>query len=181
LGDTKVPHRGAADTWVIFLDSLGNLEGQLTYAGSKDDIITDIKYYPANNSFLALGSTDSYDFDFSTGYHFDTTANNVEYFISEIIYWPVSTNDTKKIIKPLIKAYPNPAHGALYIDYEEEYRTLPKKLSLLAMNGQVLQESQSLHKAQDQLDITHLPSGMYMLRIQHLNEQLFLEKIIIEH
>ncbi|KAA5543396.1 thiol protease/hemagglutinin PrtT [Adhaeribacter rhizoryzae] len=58
-----------------------------------------------------------------------------------------------------VQAYPNPTTGILHLQQKKDFQ----QYSLVSLTGQVLLE---VPKNTSRLDISHLPTGIYMLRIQ---------------
>jgi hypothetical protein len=70
----------------------------------------------------------------------------------------------------LVKVYPNPTSGILNID-----STIPvKQLQLISMPGKIIRKYSALY----QLDISDLPSGVYVLKVQLENGKTEVKKLI---
>jgi hypothetical protein len=71
---------------------------------------------------------------------------------------------------------PNPTTGIIHIsNYEKSFTTI----SILDIAGQIISQS-SLHNAMNTIDISQLPNGTYLLRLQSQLGQLYHQKIIKE-
>jgi len=73
-----------------------------------------------------------------------------------------------------IMVYPNPASDVIYINYSPvEVRFIASQIKILDINGQLM----NVHVQNDQIDISDLPNGVYLLKIES-SDGIFYEKLI---
>jgi len=70
-----------------------------------------------------------------------------------------------------LKVYPNPSSGLLQIDFPQEERTT---LTVHSLTGQLVYQNSSLGN-QETVDLSFLPKGIYLLRINNKVAKLVLE------
>jgi PKD repeat protein len=83
---------------------------------------------------------------------------------------PLKDTDQKEI-----KIYPNPATDIIYIDFDESLP--PGTFEILSVTGKKLIAG-SFNQTPQQLEITHLPLGVYIFRA-YMGEHSFTKKILI--
>jgi len=91
----------------------------------------------------------------------------------------LTTTGTDQNIKNIrkLKIFPNPASGNIFISSPEK-ESLPVKIELLDFNGKVVFQP-NINKYTDQLPVSHLPSGVYVLKCTFNNGDILQEKVII--
>lgn len=89
----------------------------------------------------------------------------------ESCYLITGINDNEK---PIIQIYPNPVKNLLRIENINNIEI--GSISLINLNGQIVKQFNSL---KNQLDISDISSGLYILKISYKNGEL-IEKIMIE-
>lgn len=81
--------------------------------------------------------------------------------LTYVPFFESSVDHTQQIKSPL-KAYPNPSHGLFYIS---NFDIQNAHWSLTTLNGSVIKTS-AVQSATSLVDITDLPNGVYVLKIQ---------------
>jgi len=82
-------------------------------------------------------------------------------------------NDIKKI-----NIFPNPANGKIFIStFDKE--TFPVKFEFLNFNGQIVFQPK-VNKFASQLNVNHLPAGVYVLQCTFNDGNILQEKVIIQ-
>ncbi len=85
----------------------------------------------------------------------------------------VNTSVNKSTAKTTFTLYPNPAKDALFIDCNFDGKA---KVEVLNMLGQLMYQSQQVMHADaahlNQIDIAHLPDGIYLIRIDHEGKKM---------
>src|SRR5690606_9282661 len=76
-----------------------------------------------------------------------------------------------------VELYPSPAHDALHVKIPESMRKLSSSLYVYNTNGQVVQK-RTITAAHEVLDVTDLPSGMYVLVLSSSEGTKFLQKFL---
>ncbi len=74
-----------------------------------------------------------------------------------------------------LRVWPNPSQGLLQIEYLDASSDL--SISLFHNNGQLIQNYQTQNV--QMLDISHLPNGIYLLKIV-VEDEVYVEKIVLE-
>lgn len=74
----------------------------------------------------------------------------------------------------LYHLYPNPAANILFVSFESEFSG---KLVLIDMQGKILKE-ETLFSGLQQVDVSNIPTGLYILKIQS-EKEVYTEKITI--
>lgn len=78
----------------------------------------------------------------------------------------LSTKDNKVISSVSAKVYPNPTTGIFFIETE-----IPTTADIFTMAGQVI-KSVKLNKGKSQVDISHLPSGIYFVKVNNTTKKI---------
>lgn len=78
----------------------------------------------------------------------------------------LSTKDNKVISSVSAKVYPNPTTGIFFIETE-----IPTTADIFTMAGQVV-KSVKLNKGKSQVDISHLPSGIYFVKVNNTTKKI---------
>ncbi|MCA0430477.1 MAG: T9SS type A sorting domain-containing protein [Bacteroidetes bacterium] len=157
-------------------------------------IISDtVNWTTIKGSFIA---DSAYQY-FSIGNFFDDISTNKAYFFSSSTYAAyyfvddicVSTDsiftETWTNIKEikdnsLVRVYPNPCKDIVIVDLKEKFN-VPLILTIYNSLGQVVYIKQSANEEQITLNLSGLPSGVFLLTLSNPNEHIFKEeKIIIE-
>ncbi|TVR38363.1 MAG: T9SS C-terminal target domain-containing protein [Cryomorphaceae bacterium] len=71
-----------------------------------------------------------------------------------------------------LKVYPNPNNGQFMIDLEL-LNTAPGQLSIYSIDGRLVFQRQLGHSSQNHIDTSGLPSGTYILSLQHEENRYF--------
>ncbi|MBA7572420.1 hypothetical protein ES708_14200 [subsurface metagenome] len=113
-------------------------------------------------------------------------ASNSEYQNDGFAFDDVSIFESSTVIDPVkgvfsgIEIYPNPNKGMFYLDFNGE-NDIKLKLELINLQGQVVfnEETQLSNQFRKELDVSHLPSGIYYLKMTH-EDTVVVKKIIIK-
>ncbi|GAB5558188.1 MAG: hypothetical protein SchgKO_24010 [Schleiferiaceae bacterium] len=117
----------------------------------------------------------SYDYtvEAMVDYACDTTQMNLKnwwYYTTLTSAQPATTNISIKEISAVpFAVYPNPTSGMIFLDSDEI-----EALTVWSLSGQKLMEVQS----NNQIDISHLSNGMYLLEIKNINGQRYSTRIL---
>lgn len=76
------------------------------------------------------------------------------------------------------KIYPNPANNIINIEYNSSNE--PTQINLMNINGQLVRQINSVNQGQ-QIDVSGLNSGIYLLELRKQNGQRQLNKIVISN
>jgi hypothetical protein len=81
------------------------------------------------------------------------------------------TTSIKPIEKPHFAVYPNPFTHQLNLEMAEE----PLKTEIMNMAGQLVYQQNNNYKT---IELSHLPLGIYVLKITFTNNQVIQQKIV---
>ena len=162
--------------WVVKLDSQGNIKWQKVYGGVGHERLenqyTVLK--KSNYNYIFAASTDS------------SPSHDVqcEQFIDFNAWiFEIALPDTTYIITPPVGAgevrvYPNPAITELWLQLPDNIPPAQAQIELYSHTGKLLYKAQPtghFHK----IDVTHLPSGLYLVRLWD-GERWSTEKVVVE-
>ena len=102
----------------------------------------------------------------------NTSPAFVKMIISGLI---ITANDEQKTIKQLFKIYPNPASEIITI--ETDGNSDSYQVEIISISGKLLY-SQSLSNTNSTIDISDLPSGLYLVKITGNKGNVYQERII---
>lgn len=77
--------------------------------------------------------------------------------------------DDPKVRQPLFTAYPNPAHGQIRVETDAHAKG---NLELLDIHGKILRQFPISASGNHVLDISQLPTGIYLLRLGHTTQKI---------
>jgi hypothetical protein len=137
---------GNPDSWVVKLDSNGNLVWQKNMGGSAQDYVKGL-YETADGSCIVVSNSLSGDGDV------DSNLGNEDYWIVKLAE-PVSGNDTP--VHKSLSAYPNPVADVLH------FSETVQSIEVFTADGK---EVLSLEDAQS-INTSHLAAGLYFARVQ---------------
>ena len=75
------------------------------------------------------------------------------------------------------RMYPNPSSGDLLLAMESD---LFETIKIQALTGSVVLEENSINKSEMRLDISNLQSGIYLVSVITIGEQLLTRKLVVE-
>jgi len=107
-------------------------------------------------------------------YNYALSANEIVQ-ISGVLSDVVNVNS-----KTGLSLWPVPANKALYVSYSSESNTAFSTLSVFNMNGCLVMSKEANYFNEKELDVSNLPSGIYMLKLTNREESL-MKKFIIKH
>ena len=169
-GDVVGNHSGNAgdnDIWAIHISSEGELLGQQCFGGWGDERIEFGVVKKSDNDFVIAGQTNygpSYDVGCTPhGGNWDN-----EYWVFEIKDTTVAVPENRQIAQ--LKVYPNPAEDNVFIEIPETYQLNNAVMQVLDASGRsVIKQKPESHTLQ--LNIHHLPAGLYILKL--MNNEAF--------
>lgn len=82
--------------------------------------------------------------------------------------------------KSSLHFWPVPAHDVLEVNYASGIRNSLSTLNLLNTNGQVVLSKTLDQSTQTTLNVAHLPSGMYLVKLMN-NGEIITKKLLVEH
>ncbi len=149
-----------SNAWFLCIDQNGNILWKKTYGGSQSDTFARVRQI-SPDKLLVMGTSGSTDGDVQSG----NPNNSGDIWILQMSL--VATGVDNSLASPFdLSAYPNPASNYLEIRSEEPLEHAV--YSITATNGTDLlrQALGSDHK----IDISALPAGSYMLRLESGNK-----------
>jgi photosystem II stability/assembly factor-like uncharacterized protein len=90
---------------------------------------------------------------------------------------PSGTLPTKMESDATLKVYPTPARDIINITLQNPSSSTIQSLSLLSMDGKIMQARRITGSSVEQLDVSKIPAGVYMLQVRMNNNQV-INKII---
>jgi len=158
------------DSWVVKLDSVGNIQWQKCLGGTNVDLAYSVQ--PTfDGGYIVAGSTLSIDGDVN-GNH-DTTTSYFD-------YWVVKLAPTVGIIETTeestLNIYPNPAGEELIIKNEI---SIINEVSIYNVFG-VLVMCRQLNAKQTSINLSSEAKGVYFIKIKDSNQKLTFKKIVIQ-
>ncbi|MFH2143681.1 MAG: T9SS type A sorting domain-containing protein [Bacteroidota bacterium] len=148
-GDVSENH-GNSDSWVVKLNSTGDVQWQKCLGGTSSDYAYSIQK-TSDSGFIIAGYSNSNDGDVSGNhgsYDFWVVKLSSEVYIEEL----TAEDD--------VNIYPNPANDRINLLTKEN-----ATFEIINIQGQIV-DTKSLIDKSNNLDISNLPSGVYTLRIK---------------
>jgi len=149
----------------------GEFKWAYSYGSRTDETAFDIAVsgsdlYLTGRFCEILGGTGTSKMDFG-GYSLNSTGQNGNIYLAkfDLSKLPTSNNNLEQFTQRSLSLFPNPANNLLYIDgfitgQELDYH-------IYQTNGKLAQSG----AATNQLDISILPKGMYLLRVNNGAQQ----------
>lgn len=154
-GDVTANH-GGADSWVIKIDGVGNIQWQKTLGGSSYDDILGIQQ-TADGGYVVAGSTFSTDGDV-TGNH-----GTVDFWVVKLDQDELAlSNFTQNILN----IYPNPACTFLYLKTSDDKKI--DKIIITDLMGRIIKQFTTNNQV---LNIEFLVQGTYIIEAYSGNEK----------
>lgn len=145
-------NNGEQDTWIIKLDSEGNLEWEKNYGGSATDLARDIVQNSAGE-FIITNWTESADGDLQVN------NGSSDFWIMKIID-PNATSTQTPNINSKVTISPNPSNGQFIINTDD--LTTPMNVKIFDALGHSIYRKNGVHGP---LSIVDLPKGNYYIQI----------------
>ena len=96
-----------------------------------------------------------------------TSGNSLVYHQYKIIFYSKNTTGTKDLREPVWNVYPNPARDMLFV--KGDPGTGHVTLTLTDMTGKTLMEQRWEDLLTKEVDLSHIPQGIYILRLEGAN------------
>lgn len=145
---------GLDDAWIAKWSLAGNLIGVERISGSQYDILLDILPL-SDNSFLALGWTDSQDGDIDS-----TKGQEDVWLLQNSITTPLFYSEKESIFS----FYPNPVSSEINISLSS-----PSFFSITDITGKTIERFEILPPVGN-YDIEHLPDGLFFLKNENKHQ-----------
>ena len=183
-GDKTAPCIGLQDYWVIKLDSIGNIQWQKTIGGTDDEQLGSIQ--ETTDGGYILGGLSRSD---SSGDKTENCHGIMDYWIIKLL--PDTITSTFNIQHPAsnINISPNPSSGIFQITFPSSNTNQKTNytLEVISTLGQTVFSSDLRPDSyrvptsdfQTQIDVSFLPKGMYVLRVNN-GAQLMAQRIVIQ-
>jgi len=155
-------NRGSYDSWVVKLNSSGNIVWQKAMGGSSDDTAFSIQQ-TTDNGFIVSGGSWSTDGDVTFNHGFADD------------YWIVKLDATGNLIglqQAPFTLYPNPTEGTLYVEVAHH---LAVHYRITDFNGREIQSGELTHP-NNGIDIQQLNTGVYLMEIDGSNPMRFVKE-----
>lgn len=103
--------------------------------------------------------------------------NVVPFQLLEVLEDPTAVGD--KVHAASLRLYPNPADAYLTLQLDATSSPM-SKITLTTMSGQELYAVDALHTHVYQLPVQELASGMYLVRLELNDQQVFTRKVVVQ-
>ncbi|MBL7828661.1 MAG: T9SS type A sorting domain-containing protein [Saprospiraceae bacterium] len=153
---------GPTDFWIIKVSEEGELQWQKTYGGSQSDDCYSIAA-TNDNGYVLAGYTWSTDGDASgANYH-----GSNDFWIVKLS--PENTSPTQTPETETLKLYPNPCGASVLLEIPEADEL---EIILTDISGKTVL-AKKMSGAQEQLNLSNLPRGVYLLRVGKWVEMVY--------
>jgi len=153
-GDVSGNH-GYWDTWVVKLNSSGDIEWQKCLGGTSDDYANSIQQ-TSDSGFIVVGYTFSNDYDVSENHGYDDA------WVVKLINEPEGITEIENY--NLLSIYPNPFTEKAIITFDnpknEKYRLL-----IIDVTGKVVMEINEIYGNTVEIDGSNLSAGVYVFEL----------------
>lgn len=166
-GIYEITSSGNADSFIQKMQSNGEFEWAISIGGAAGDYINSITLDTSGNIFATGHYYGIADFDPGPGVY-ELTPNGIDDIFVFKLSNILSIEEALVNKNPLF--YPNPAESTLYINKKNETIS---KIVLYSMSGIEIIKSDD-----DKIDISQLPVGIYLIKVQKENGKIQTEKII---
>ncbi len=167
--DTDSLSINGGELFIAQLTSAGSLQGTLYSDGSSSKIASEIAVQ--DNNITLAGRWSGNDLVLGSHVLNSTTTSGWDVFFAKAAT-PTSVQSLPESVGIAIQLYPNPATDLVTVDAG---KVQMKLIQVLSATGTVVAK-QEVNDARATLNIQHLPSGNYFVRIQHaegvVNERL---------
>ena len=160
--------------WVFKVDNTGTLLWQQCIGGQATERVNGVSQLPDNKYAIAGEMTYSPSCD----------VNCSNYFIGWWSdYWAFGLTDITVNVADIpdsnkVNVYPNPANSTLNIELPEYFRIENTIIEIIDNNGKLVLQLNPV-SVSSHLDIQHLNSGLFLIKIQH-DKTLITKRIIIQ-
>lgn len=159
-------NHGAADFWVVKLDSAGSLTWQKSLGGSGTDWGQSIRQ-TIDGGYIVAGSTGSF-------YNGDVTINYGDRDFWVVKLGPENLGMPHFSDLNAVRAYPNPVQDFIQISNVQDV----KAIALFDLSGRKVHQQHDVKEGG--IAVQDLPKGVYLLQISLLNGETVSEKMIKE-
>ena len=157
-------NNGDYDSWILKLDSFGNLEWEKNFGGSGWDVIWSIQQ-TTDGGYICAGQADSNDGDV------EENNGDLDFWIFKIT--PPLVSNHELIVDPNFNIWPNPSNGNFTIETEDSF--YPISIEIFDAIGLSVYSKREI---QSSLNINNIASGLYSIVITSEKNQYF-ERVII--
>ena len=160
-GDVSGNH-GYWDTWVVKLNSSGDIEWQKCLGGTSDDYANSIQQ-TSDSGFIVVGYTFSNDYDVSENHGYDDA------WVVKLINEPEGITEIENY--NLLSIYPNPFTEKAIITFDNP-KNEKNKLIITDVTGKVVMEINEIYGNTVEIDGSKLSAGVYVFELT--SDQCFL-------
>ena len=154
-GDVAGNH-GAADAWLVKVDSSGNFQWQKCYGGSLGELIYGLAPATSDGGFVFAGWSNSTDGDFAGG---NTDANFLVVKVGGI----VGAQEAKSEIE--VSVYPNPVVDHLVLDFQDGLQKKKYQVVVTDLFGRTVLQTNVEHSPFSIPFPATANSGIYLLQL----------------
>jgi hypothetical protein len=160
-GDKTENCLGSDDYWIIKISPSGSIQWQNTIGGNVQDAISLITQTP-DQGYIISGFSNS-------GISGDKTENTQglwDYWIIKLLPDTITSIPNLQFSNSNFQIFPNPSNGIFQINFSKVQNFRKVSCEVINPLGQTLFKSQILNpKSQINLNLSFLPKGMYVLKI----------------
>lgn len=154
-GDVSGNH-GAADAWLVKLDSIGNFEWQKCYGGTLGELIYGLASATSDGGFVFAGQSNSTDGDFAGG---NADANFLVVKVGGIV------SSEEAALEVTVSIYPNPVRDHLMLDFQDGNLGSKYQVVISDLFGRTILQSK-IDQNPFRLAVPEtIGSGVYLLQI----------------
>ena len=173
LATVEMTAQGNAATFIATYTASGEYITARSIQNASHSVGSEIALSPTNEIYVTGWFTESIDFD-STQPDLAFSSNGVQdTYLIKLGAVSVGLNDN--LYKPEISIFPNPANEQVKIKAAGL-----EKIECFDMHGKlVLSKSPGFRQNEHTLNVSHLPAGIYFIRLRANNQISFTEKLVI--
>ena len=163
------------DYWLVKLDAAGKVKWDKTIIAQGNDYCTSVQQ-AADSSYVLIG-----------GSYSDKQYDKTENSYGSTDFWLLNV----KLSVPLaiaeiennkndIRVYPNPAANTISVEIKTLDHETIQNVSIIDIQGRVVVSNQTDRLLKQEMNISHLPSGIYNLRIS-TDKRQFVKRVSVVH
>ena len=143
------------------------LSVRLVFTDGSDSLVT------INNGFAHQ------DYEFTTSNNVDSVFIDPDNWVLKTVsHNPTITVGITELDNNYITVFPNPSNGQFKIDFSSTNLNKEKEVKVFGLNGRLIHQVKGQFGESVNLDLSHLPEGVYFLKV-HTNHINFTKRVII--
>ncbi len=166
-GTANLTSSGDEDIFILKTESNGNFVWAQSFGGPFIDESNRIFVDAQQNIYTTGVYSLNVDFDPGPGVSYHYSAGNIDGFVQKM--GPNSVGINQNTLVKKIKVYPNPVNDLLYIETGKIYRYC--NINIIGVTGKSIRTYTFKSKNTYKVPVSHLPAGIYFVRLQSENRQ----------